>query len=571
MEKINKLKKFFQIFNIDGYIVPKNNEYFGEYIDEDEDNLKFISDFTGSYGFALILKKTNYLFVDGRYTLQAHNQSSKNFKIVTIPNRMPSNVLKKKFTIGYDPKIHNELNLKKVFNGTSCKLKKIEGNLIKLIRPKKTRRKLGKFFVLSDKVVGKNANQKINILIKNLKKNKADLHFVSDPENVAWLLNIRGKDSPYSPIPNCRLLLGVDVKKTFFCNKNKIDKFFVKKFKDMAFIDEALIEVFFNKLRGKKIMIDKNKLSIFLKDLIKKNNTIIEQIDQINFYKSIKDKVEIKNSEKSHLFDGVALTKFIFWLERSYRKKRITEIDAQNKLLYFRKKSKFFKTQSFPTISGTGPNGAIIHYKANSKSNRVLSKGDIYLVDSGGQYNYGTTDVTRTISLGNKNTRIKNIFTRVLKGHIAVANFKLKNNTTGSEIDKVARSPLKKIQLNYEHGTGHGVGYYLNVHEGPQAFSKNNNFKLREGMIISNEPGYYEKGKFGIRIENLITIKKKTSKMSFQNLTLVPVDKSLIKKEDLSKTEKNWINNYHKIVFKKLKNFMDKKELIKLKNACSKI
>ena len=571
MEKINKLKKFFQIFNIDGYIVPKNNEYFGEYIDEDEDNLKFISDFTGSYGFALILKKTNYLFVDGRYTLQAHNQSSKNFKIVTIPNRMPSNVLKEKFTIGYDPKIHNELNLKKIFNGTSCKLKKIEGNLIKLIRPKKTKRKLGKFFVLSDKVVGKNASQKINILIKNLKKNKADLHFVSDPENVAWLLNIRGKDSPYSPIPNCRLLLGVDGKKTFFCNKNKIDKFFVKKFKDMAFIDEALIEVFFNKLRGKKIMIDKNKLSIFLKDLIKKNNTIIEQIDQINFYKSIKNKVEIKNSEKSHLFDGVALTKFIFWLERSYRKKRITEIDAQNKLLYFRKKSKFFKTQSFPTISGTGPNGAIIHYKANSKSNRVLSKGDIYLVDSGGQYNYGTTDVTRTISLGNKNTRIKNIFTRVLKGHIAVANFKLKNNTTGSEIDKVARSPLKKIQLNYEHGTGHGVGYYLNVHEGPQAFSKNNNFKLREGMIISNEPGYYEKGKFGIRIENLITIKKKTSKMSFQNLTLVPVDKSLIKKEDLSKTEKNWINNYHKIVFKKLKNFMDKKELIELKNACSKI
>ena len=318
-------------------------------------------------------------------------------------------------------------------------------------------------------------------------------------------------------------------------------------------------------------MIDKNKLSIFLKDLIKKNNTIIEQIDQINFYKSIKNKVKIKNSEKSHLFDGVALTKFIFWLERSYRKKRITEIDAQNKLLYFRKKSKFFKTQSFPTISGTGPNGAIIHYKANSKSNRVLSKGDIYLVDSGGQYNYGTTDVTRTISLGNKNTRIKNIFTRVLKGHIAVANFKLKNNTTGSEIDKVARSPLKKIKLNYEHGTGHGVGYYLNVHEGPQAFSKNNNFKLREGMIISNEPGYYEKGKFGIRIENLITIKKKTSKMSFQNLTLVPVDKSLIKKEVLSKTEKNWINNYHNIVFKKLKNFMDKKELIELKNACSKI
>ena len=571
MEKINKLKKFFKTFNIDGYIVPKNNEYFGEYIDEEEDNLKFISDFSGSYGFAIILKKTNYLFVDGRYTLQAHSQSSKKFKIVTIPKKMPSHVLKKEFVIGYDPKIHNEFNLKKVFNGAGCKLKKIKDNLIIRIKPKKPKKKVKKFFILSDKAVGKNTNQKVKIIIKNLKKNKVDLHFVSDPENVAWLLNIRGKDSPYSPIPNCRLLLGVNGKKTFFCNKNKIDKFFVKKFKDMTFVDESLIEVFFNKLKGKKIMIDKSKLSIFFKDLLKKNNSIIEQIDPINFLKSIKNKTEIKNSEKSHLLDGVALTKFIFWLEKNYRKKRITEIDAQNKLLYFRKKSKFFKTQSFPTISGTGPNGAIIHYKANSKSNRVLSKGDIYLVDSGGQYNYGTTDVTRTISLGNKNTRIKNIFTRVLKGHIAVANFKLKNNTTGSEIDKVARSPLKKIKLNYEHGTGHGVGYYLNVHEGPQAFSKNNNFKLLEGMIISNEPGYYEKGKFGIRIENLITIKKITNKLSFQNLTLVPIDKSLIKKEILSKEEKTWINNYHNIVFRKLKKFMEKRELIELKKACSKI
>ena len=208
-------------------------------------------------------------------------------------------------------------------------------------------------------------------------------------------------------------------------------------------------------------------------------------------------------------------------------------------MLKFRKKNKSFKFLSFPTISGSGPNGAIIHYKASKKSNRKLKKGDIYLVDSGGQYNFGTTDVTRTISLDNNSQRIKDIFTRVLKGHIAVANYKLKNNTSGAQIDNVARAPLKKIDLDYAHGTGHGVGYFLNVHEGPHAISKNNKVNFKEGMIVSNEPGYYEKGKFGIRIENLVWVKKNTRGYSFDNLTMVPIDKSLINKDILKKKEIN--------------------------------
>jgi Xaa-Pro aminopeptidase len=246
-------------------------------------------------------------------------------------------------------------------------------------------------------------------------------------------------------------------------------------------------------------------------------------------------------------------------------------MSASQKLFKFRKRNNKFKFLSFPTISGTGPSGAIIHYKATTKTNRKLKKGDVYLVDSGGQYEFGTTDVTRTISLNNSNKRIKNIFTRVLKGHIAVANFKLKENTSGSEIDSVARKYLRQIGLDYAHGTGHGVGYFLNVHEGPHAISKNNRIKFMKGMIVSNEPGYYEKNKFGIRIENLVYVKKEKKNKHFENLTMAPIDKDLIDQDYLNKNEKEWLNKYHKKVFDNLKIGMNKVEILELKKACSAI
>ena len=236
---------------------------------------------------------------------------------------------------------------------------------------------------------------------------------------------------------------------------------FKKKFKNINFIDIKYTDLFLSKIKNKKVLIDPSSCSIYFENILKKNNKINEFLDPIYFLKSIKSKKEIKNTIKSHIYDGAALTKFLFWIKKNYKKKNINEISAQEKLLKFRKKNKNFKFLSFPTISGSGPNGAIIHYKASKKSNRKLKKGDIYLVDSGGQYNFGTTDVTRTISLNNNNKRIKDIFTRVLKGHIAVANYKLKNKTCGAQIDIAARKPLKEINLDYAHGTGHGVGYFL--------------------------------------------------------------------------------------------------------------
>ena len=357
----------------------------------------------------------------------------------------------------------------------------------------------------------------------------------------------------------------------FFCELKKIPLAFRTYFKEINFIDVGSLENVLSKINNKNFILDNSTCSYYYENIISKNNRIIKDQDPIYHFKAIKNKKEIKNIKVAHIYDGVALTKYLFWVKRNFNKKKITEISGSNKLLRFRKQNKKFKFLSFPTISGTGPNGAIIHYKAEKKSNRKLRKGDLYLVDSGGQYEFGTTDVTRTISLDNHSKKIKNIFTRVLKGHIAVSNYKIKKNSTGANIDKEARKYLKQIGLNYSHGTGHGVGYFLNVHEGPQAISKNNKVKFQEGMVVSNEPGYYKKNNFGIRIENLIYVKRRKNIKFFENLTLAPIDKDLIVTRMLNKNEKRWLNEYHNKVFNNLKSFMSNSERIELEKACSPI
>ena len=572
MEKINQLKKILKQEKIDGYLIPKNDEFFGEYTPEYNDRLNFISGFTGSYGFALVLKDKNYLFVDGRYTLQADNQSGKLFKIITIPDKMPSDIFKgKKLLIGFDPNLFTDKSLFIFFGKNKFKFKPIFKNLIDKIWRRKIGINRNKFYLLPNKAVSEKYHFKINKICRYLKKKKSDFLFVTASENNAWLLNIRGRDTKYTPIPHSYILIDKEKNIKFFCDLKKISLSLRKTFKKIKFLDIKDCAKTLLAIQKKKFIIDSNSCSIFFKNIIDKNNKILSSQDPIYIFKAIKGKQEIENIKKAHIYDGIALTKFLFWLKKNFLKKNITEITASNKLLEFRKKNKKFKFLSFPTISGTGPNGAIIHYKATRETDRKLKKGDIYLVDSGGQYEFGTTDVTRTISLKNSNKRIKNIFTRVLKGHIAVSNFKLKKNTSGSEIDTMARKYLKQIGLNFAHGTGHGVGYFLNVHEGPHAISKKNKVNFQKGMIVSNEPGYYEKNKFGIRIENLIYVKENKKTMNFENLTMAPIDKDLIIPESLDKNEKEWINKYHKTVFKNLKSFMNKAETLELKKVCSTI
>ena len=379
---------------------------------------------------------------------------------------------------------------------------------------------------------------------------------------MAWILNIRGRDSSFSPIPNCNAIINYKKKITLIVDNNKISKNFKFKFgKNFKYINPSNIIEHLNSLDNKEsFLIDKVTCSLFYKEKIAKRFKYIEKMDPIFFLKTKKNNVEINNTIKSHISDGVALTKFIFWIKNNINKLKITELSAQKKLEEFRKKNNNYISPSFNTISGSGPNGAIIHYRANSKTNRKIKIKDIYLCDSGGQYHYGTTDVTRTICFYKQSQRVKNIFTKVLKGHIGVATYKLKKKTTGKQLDIVARSALKKSGLDYAHGTGHGVGYFLNVHEGPQAISKINNIELKEGMILSNEPGYYESNKFGIRIENLVFIKKYNNKMRFENLTLAPIEKDLINFKLLNQKERKYLNEYNKKIYFVLGPHLNKNE-----------
>ncbi|WP_435095950.1 M24 family metallopeptidase [Candidatus Pelagibacter bacterium nBUS_27] len=310
---------------------------------------------------------------------------------------------------------------------------------------------------------------------------------------------------------------------------------------------------------GKSFIIDNKSCSVFYENIIKSKFRIIKREDPTYLLKAIKNNTEISNMIKSHVIDGVALTKFIYWIKK-INKKKITEVDAQIKLEKFRKRSNNYLYPSFETIAGSGENGAIVHYRAKKESCRTIRKNDIFLCDSGGQYKYGTTDVTRTICFKKPKSNIRNIYTKVLKGHIAVAKTDLRIDNTGIKIDRRARKYLKESKLDYAHGTGHGVGFFLNVHEGPQSISKLNKVKIQEGMILSNEPGYYKKGSYGIRIENLVYVKKNKKKMFFENLTLAPIDKELINYNLLTKLEKNYLFKYHLDVYSKLSKYLSLNE-----------
>ena len=554
---INLLKKLLDNKNIDGYIVPKNDEFFSEY--SYPNRLKLISNFSGSAGLAIILKDKNLLFVDGRYTLQANIECGNNFKIFEIPKIKPFNVfekIKKKLTLGFDPKLFTEINLKINFKD-SCNLNSINNNLIDQIYNLKNNYKIKEFYSLKKNAAGKKITSKLNDLSFILQRKKIENIFISAPENCAWLLNIRGFDNPNSPIPNCQIIFNKNKNIFFFSDINKIRK--IKNsinYKKIKFYEFKEFSKVINNLKGKNFCIDKNSCSIFNKSIILSKFNISNEIDPCYELKAIKNSTEIKNMINAHISDGVALTKFLFWMKKK-KNLNLKEIDAEKKLEKFRRKNKNFLYPSFNTIAGSGPNGAIVHYRANKLSNRKINIKDIFLCDSGGQYKYGTTDVTRTICFSKPSNQIKNIFTRVLKGHIAVFKTDLSKINTGKEIDKRARFFLKKVNLDYGHGTGHGVGHFLNVHEGPQAISKYNGVKILPGMILSNEPGYYKKNKFGIRIENLVYVKKNKNTISFKNLTLAPIDNDLINFKMLTIKEKKYLKNYHLDIYAKISKFLN--------------
>ena len=464
----------------------------------------------------------------------------------------------KNLKLGIDPKLFTYNQIKKYFLKYN-KVKFIKKNLVDEIKKQK-KDDTFPFFSLKKDVVGESSNSKINRVCDYLKKNKSDFIFISAPENVAWILNIRGFDGPNTPMPNSRLIIS-KTKKIFLISKiEKCRKLFKNKIINLSqFIDERKFETKILNLNGKNFIIDGSSCSIFYENIIQSKFKIVKRLDPTYQFKSIKNKIEIDNMIKAHISDGVALTKFIYWI-KNINKKQITEVDAQNKLEKFRKMNKNFLYPSFETIAGSGKNGAIVHYRASKKNCKIIKNKDIFLCDSGGQYKYGTTDVTRTICFSQPSLSVKNIFTNVLKGHIAVAMTNLKKDNIGKKIDLRARKFLKKKNLDYAHGTGHGVGFFLNVHEGPQSISKFNKIKIKEGMILSNEPGFYKKNKFGIRIENLVYVKKIKGKIFFENLTLAPIEKDLINFKLLNFYEKNYLFKYHLNVYSNISKYLNFKE-----------
>jgi Xaa-Pro aminopeptidase len=554
-KEINELREKFKKYNIDGYVVPKNDDYFTEY--SKINRLKIISNFSGSAGLAIILKDKNYLFTDGRYTIQSEMESGKYFKIVSY-EKIINCKLFKNLRLGLDPKLFTQQQIKNYFLKNN-QIKFLSNNLIDEIKNHKVVKSIP-FFSLKDEIVGESRKSKINKIINYLKKNKADNLFVTAPENVAWILNIRGGDGPNSPVPNSRLIITKSKKIFLITEPYKAKKLIKEKIinKNQLIPTNDLPEKILT-LSGKNFIIDNKSCSVFYENIIKSKFKIINREDPSYLLKAIKNNTEIDNMISSHVIDGVALTKFIYWIKK-VNKKKITEVDAQIKLEKFRKKNNRYLYPSFETIAGAGENGAIVHYRAKKNSCRTIRKNDIFLCDSGGQYKYGTTDVTRTICFTKPKPSIKNIFTKVLKGHIAVANTDLKLHNTGKKIDDRARKYLNESKLDYAHGTGHGVGFFLNVHEGPQSISKLNKVKIQEGMILSNEPGYYKKGSYGIRIENLVFVKKDKKKICFENLTLAPIEKDLINFNLLTKSEKDYLFKYHLDVYSKLSKYLSPNE-----------
>ena len=563
-KKIKELRAEITKENTVAFLVPKGDKHNGENISPSEERLKWLTGFTGSTGTCIVTLKKAIVFLDGRYLLQGKKEiDTKVFEILNSTEISPQKWLKENILkdekIAFDPWLHNfsEIeNLKK-----EDFFLKPTNNLIDKIWVDKPAVESSVLNTYPTKYAGQTVEKKFEMLQKKLEKENCTMTFISSPESIMWLLNIRGCDIEFTPTASCfavvtnkNISLIIDPKKVKKSVKALLPSF-------VGIVEEDLLDSFLARFIKQKILVNPKTLPYVIAFQLSAQNKLVKGKDPCESLKSIKNETEIKGMKAAQERDGVVLARFFHWLEKEiHLRKEFTEIEAVEKLNSLRSDAYNFSSLSFSTIAGAGKNGAIVHYRVTPKTNTKLKNGDLFLCDSGSQYLEGTTDITRTISVGNSPTaKQKKYFTLVLKGHIAVANAVFPDGVTGSQIDSLARQFLWREGADYAHGTGHGVGAYLNVHEGPQGLSQKNNTPLKAGMILSNEPAYYKENDFGIRIENMMLVKEFENKttesidrkmLGFETITLVPISISLIDKKMLTKDEKNWINNYHKTVFK---------------------
>ncbi|MDA9476975.1 X-Pro aminopeptidase [Bradyrhizobium sp. CCBAU 65884] len=546
-----------------GFVIPRADQQQNEYVPPSEERLAWLTGFTGSAGLAVALTQEAALFVDGRYTLQAAKQvDAKAWAVESLidppPESWVSAHLKAGDRLGFDPWLHTFAAAERLSAACAragAELVAVDSNPIDAIWQDRPQPPLAPVAVHSLQNAGVTEAEKLTQIRNEIGKLGADALVLSDSHAVAWTFNIRGADVAHTPLPLSYALVPKDGRPTIFIDHRKLSNLTRDHLEQSADVREpdAMAPTLMALAKsGGSIALDSATAADALSRLIAgAGGKPVRGSDPIALLKAVKNATEIKGTQTAHRRDAVALARFLAFIDREAASGKLTEIDAVEALETFRRDTGALRDVSFPTISGTGPNGAIVHYRVTRKSNRRIAPGDLLLIDSGAQYEDGTTDVTRTMAVGEPTAEMRDRFTRVLRGHIAIARAVFPDGTTGAQLDTLARQYLWAAGVDFEHGTGHGVGSYLSVHEGPARISKLGTTPLKRGMILSNEPGYYKTDGFGIRIENLelvvaADIKGAEKPMNaFETLTLAPIDRRLIDVAMLSRDELGWLNAYH--------------------------
>lgn len=547
MSKIEEFRSFMHEINVDAFMLHTKDEYLNEYSKE----LAELCGFTGTNGLLIVTKSNKCpFFTDGRYITQARSQLDQgSFRVYNIQEEDPHKWVKANLTLTTSLGYYLQYF-------TMKDIRKYEG-ICKLVPYLIEKDSSHKAQTIVSHVSGESSKDKCERVAKNI---EAEAVLLTDPNSISWLLNLRNESAEYTPCILGRAILYKNGNVDLFIQDKEHSTIEANFDNHINVFDISELENSLHKLN--LVVIDPSTTPMSIMAMIK-SKQIIEREDTCLIHKAVKNQTEITGAISAHIKDGVAVTNFLYWLENNIDSE-ITELEAEEKVLEYRKEQNLFKQSSFPTISAFNENGAIIHYRASNKTNKAIKKDGLYLIDSGGQYLDGTTDITRTIAVGSPTNEQRAHYTIVLKAHISIASAVFLPGTTGGELDILARIHLWKFGMDYMHGTGHGVGSYLSVHEGPQAISRGNKVELIPGMILSNEPGYYIPGKYGIRIENLMYIERRENVfLSFKQLTSVPYDKKLIDIQMLTEDEVKWINSYHQFVYKNIENGIKDKEWLK--------
>ena len=590
-DRLAALREQLRAEKLDGFVVPLTDEHMSEYVGSYAQRLAWLTGFEGSAGSAVVLPQEAAIFVDGRYTLQVRQQvSPTEWSYQSVPETSTTQWLEEhapeRARIGYDPWLHTRDWVKKAKEALATRgaeLVPVERNPIDEIWKERPEASKAHLVVQSDEYAGKSAAEKRTEIGDWLTKHHADAAVLSALDSIAWAFNIRGADVTHTPVALAYALLHADGTADLFVASEKIGPDVRHHLGNGVRLHErSAFEGALSELKGKTVVVDPERAVAAIFEALETGGAkVLPLRDPTILPKAIKNPAEIAGQKAAQTRDGAAIVRFLHWIDEEAPKGEVDELKASDHLESLRRESAELRDLSFDSISGAGPNGAIVHYRSSEKTNRKLEQGTLYLIDSGGQYVDGTTDITRTVAIGEPTAEMRDRFTRVLKGHIAIATAVFPKGTRGSQLDSFARRPLWEAGLDYAHGTGHGVGSFLAVHEGPQRISpvgssqSGGDEPLQAGMIISNEPGYYKTGEYGIRIENLVLVVPRDidgaekEMLGFETLTFAPIDRRLIEVQMLEAEELVWLNCYHAHVLAKIGPSSSGADLEWLRRACA--